>query len=342
MKRLLPAFLLVLCSGFYAVAQDQPNTSCAQSLRLAQATYESGRLHDVPNYLSNCTNSTVTQERVTAYKLLCLTYIYLEEPAKADDAMLKILQTFHEFKPSNADPAEFVALWKTFRRDPIYRFGGKLGANASQPNVKESVEANQGKSKYAYKIGIQIYATAEIPLTEKLTFNPSLGYIQRSFEFSNNYTDGDTTFLTIVKETQQWLSLPLVVQYKVTRLKFEPYVSLGIQTDYLLGTNSLGSRDRTGYQFIQEEKFDFKSLRNKLNLSVIAGVGGRVKLGGGYIVGEANFAYGINPLSSKASAYENTEVAFKFGYADNLFSLNGLSLSVGYVYNIYNPKKIRK
>jgi hypothetical protein len=340
MKRFLQTFLFLFFAATAAWAQQ---ASCPQNLRIARSLYESGRLHEVAGYLQSCQTSSVLQERIEAFKLLCLTHIYLEEPQKADEYMLKLLQTDHEFTVNEkADPAEFVALYKTFRTKPIYRLGGKVGANVSQPNVKEAVEANEGKSKYKYAVGFHVYGTAEIPLTDKLTFNPSLGFVQKSFDYTNKFKDGDTTLLTSIKETERWLSLPLMIQYKVTKLKIEPYFTLGIQVDYLLGTNALGSRERTGYQFIQEETFDFKPLRKSLNISANAGAGGRLKFGGGYLVGEVTFSYGFSALSSKASAFKNNDMAFRYAYADNIFSLNALSVSAGYVYNIYNPKKINK
>ena len=107
MKRLLPAFLIGVlgwCHGAFA-----QQTSCAQNLRLARATYEQGRLHEVPTYVQSCIQNGSTQEKVEAYKLLCLSYIYLEEPEKADQAMLNILQTDNYFTVDPAsDPAEFV------------------------------------------------------------------------------------------------------------------------------------------------------------------------------------------------------------------------------------------
>lgn len=339
MKRPLYTFLVFTFFSFTAHAQL---TSCTQTLRLARSIYDQGRLHEIPDLLANCLRSGFSQqERVEAYKLLCLSYIYLEEPAKADDAMLRMLRTDHyfEIKPAS-DPAELVALYRRFRTAPIYRIGGKMGANVSQPNVKESVEANGGESKYQYNLSIQAYITAEIPLTEKLTLNPSLGYIQRLFEYENTFTEGDSSFTTLLTEEQRWLSLPVSVQYQVTRLKFKPYVSLGIQADYLLGADITGSRDRTGYQFIQEQKFNFTPLREKLNLSLIAAAGARFKLGGGFIIGEIQYTHGLSRLSSKESAFKNSEVAFKYGYADSIFSLSSVSVSVGYVYNIFNPKKM--
>jgi hypothetical protein len=141
MRRLLP--LLFLFISYCSLAQTPGGPTPAQTLRLARATYEQGRLHEIPSQLSEEIISQMSkQEKVEAYKILCLSYIYLEEPEKADEAMLNILSTDHYYEINDrVDPAEFVALYYTFRRNPIYRIGAKLGGNFSRPNVSESVSA---------------------------------------------------------------------------------------------------------------------------------------------------------------------------------------------------------
>src|SRR6188768_71130 len=81
--------------------------SCAQTLRLAQTTYEQGRLHELEAQLAGCLkNGFDDQQKVTAYRYLTLAYIYLEEPEKADASILELLRADHFFKPNDAvDPA---------------------------------------------------------------------------------------------------------------------------------------------------------------------------------------------------------------------------------------------
>src|SRR5688500_5368778 len=76
MRRILLLCVVVLSVGGYAHAQS----TCAQTLRLAQSIYDQGRLHELPQLLDNCLkeNQFNDEEKVNAYKLLTLTYIYLE------------------------------------------------------------------------------------------------------------------------------------------------------------------------------------------------------------------------------------------------------------------------
>jgi hypothetical protein len=341
MKRLLPFLILVLISS-EAFAQL---TSCAQTLRLARSTYEQGRLHEIPALLEKCLAGGFSQqEQVEAYKLLCLSYIYLEEPVKADEAMLNLLRTDHYFEINRStDPAEFIALYNTFRTKPIYRIGGKFGVNASSPNVVTAVKANDGKSEYNYKIGLQFHVSAEIPFGKNLVLNPELGLVQRNFEYTNNVNFTDTTFTTLAQEKQTWFSLPISIRYQFSNIKFKPYIAAGVEADYLLSSSLSGSRTRKGYQFIEEKSFDLKTQREKFNISAIVSAGAHFTLGGGFITTELRFLYGISKINSSKTAFGvDSSLPFEYGYADSTYKLNSLSITAGYVHNIFNPKKLNK
>src|SRR6188768_1109623 len=132
LKRLTPYLLLLLASS---QVFGQETSSCTQTLRLAQTTYESGRLHQLEEILSKCLNDGFNQEeRRQGYKLLVQSYIYLEEPEKADAAMLNLLSTDQFFRPNpDVDPAEFVSLFNRFRTKPLFRVGLKLGPAFNAP-----------------------------------------------------------------------------------------------------------------------------------------------------------------------------------------------------------------
>src|SRR5688572_13888746 len=131
-------FFLAAFLGFLTIASF--GQSCTQTLRLAQSTYEQGRLHEVPTILKKCLDEGgfTDTEKVNAYKILINSYIYLEEPELADETMLKLLEADHFFKVNEAvDPAEFIALYKTFRVDPLFRIGFKVGPTATMPAISQ-------------------------------------------------------------------------------------------------------------------------------------------------------------------------------------------------------------
>ncbi len=327
-------------------------SSCAQTLRLATSTYEQGRLHELEGILANCLQNTETgftkEERVAAYKLLTQAYIYLEEPVKADDAMLKLLQTDHYFEVNkDVDPAEFVALYNTFRTKEIYRVGAKLGVNATQPNVVNSITAVElgADSEYKYGIAILFGGTVDVPVNDKLTLHGELLYLQRKFELDLKVdrglsVDGEplaNEFQGI--ETQNWLSLPLSVEYKFMDKKFNPFVGAGVSIDYLINAQMKGERIQDDVTSVPETTFDFNPQREKINISAILSTGIKTRVSGGYFIAEVRYIYGITNVNSAETAYANQQATWEQGYADSVFKLSSLAISGSYVVNIFNPKK---
>lgn len=349
MKRLLP-FLLFIISSASVLAQS---ATPGQILRLARSSYEQGRLNEVTTQLNKEFFSdarTTKPEKVEGYKILCQAYIYLEEPEKADEAMLRILETDPYFQINEAvDPAEFVALYKTFRTTPIYRIGAKLGINATQPNVKESVTAVElaEGSEYRYLIGIQFGASAELPINSKLTLHGDLLFQQKRFGLDMTVDRGDdlngepqlNRFEGI--ESQTWISFPVTVEYLLLpEKKYKPYVAAGVAVDYLLSSSMSSERLRDNQQSIQQKTYDMERESIALNAVVAGGV--KIPLAGGYFVAEVRFNYGLTNVNSKETAFANQEFTLDQGYADPIFNLNSLSLTGSYIYNVFKPKKLTK
>ncbi|MBL0744960.1 porin family protein [Chryseolinea lacunae] len=347
MKRVLYALLF----AFPAFTTYAQLTSCTQTLRLARSTYEQGRLHEIPALLSRCLEGGFSQqEQVEAYKLLCLSYIYLEEPQKADEAMLNLLRTDHYFEISpSTDPAEFVALYRTFRTTPIYRLGAKLGANASQPNVVSYVPANEGASKYSAGIGFQGGVMVEVPLTKKFTLDTELNFILRNFKYENKstYTEiatGDPRNFAITgKENQAWATLPVMVQYRFLESKFNPYIGLGASAEYMLSSTNKYARTKEQASSLDEQSISLDPYRNKLNASALVSLGAKLKVTGGFAFMEVRASYGLTNLNDTEDIYTlYAKTLPTGGYVDGIFKMNSLSVTLGYVYNRFHPKKLNK
>lgn len=342
MRRILLLFVVVLLAGSYARAQS----TCAQTLRLAQSIYDQGRLHELPQLLQKCLeeNGFNDEEKVNAYKLLTLTYIYLEEPAKADEYMLALLRTDTEFKVNDAvDPAEFVALYKTFRTYPIYRIGGKLGAVAAAPSIVSSDFVDDGTNKYTYSFGFNAAICAEIPLgvrVKKFALNPELAFQLVSFKATNS--GADAVKETQAAETEAWISMPVLIQYSVYEKNItNVFVSAGVSADYLIASNVKLFSDRGDENStVSENSYPVMEQRKNFNAGVLLSAGFKRKIGKGFLIAEARYKMGLLPMLTKADTYENYTLVYNYHYVDGIFKLNTLSLSIGYVINRYNPKKL--
>jgi Outer membrane protein beta-barrel domain len=348
MKRiLLLAFLSVTLH--YTWAQN-----CSQTLRLARSTYDQGRLHELPELMKKCLANTGTdgftkQERVEAYKLLTMGYIYLEEPEKADSSMLLLLKTDPYFTLNeNVDPAEFIGLYKTFRTRPVFRIGVKFGVNASQPNVSSFNPIVDGTANYGSKIGIGGGFIGELPINNKLTLSAEILFQQKSFvntttsKFNSN--SGSTDYATSTgTESQSWLSLPILAQYKVfDKKRFEPFVEGGVSADLLLNSSTQAEQRRINNQSIDVKSVPLSTQREKINISVVVGAGVKTRIAKGYLVADVRYSYGLTKVNSINTLYDNQFLLLDYRLADGIFSMNSVYINVGYVQNFFNPKKLKR
>lgn len=347
MKKVLLAVITYLCLFGPARTNVYGQSTCAQTLRTARATYDQGRLHELPEILAGCLENGFTkQEKVEAYKLLALAHLYLENRVQADEAMLHLLESDPYFKINpTVDPAEFIALYNTFRTWPVYRAGIKLGVNATMPFVVSTVSALEGTDA-SYQAGISFQASAafEIPLSNKFTIAAEPGFILRAYQYDSKLTlSGDEENTSEGMEEQTCLSLPVSLQYCLSqKSRLHPYIGLGVAGDYLLDASLTMSRIRVNANSEQEQTFDITDARNTFNLSAIASAGIKMPLGGGYVVTELRIRYGITKINNPSTAFAvNDYLLFDSGYTDNEMKLNAISITAGYVYNIFKPKKLR-
>lgn len=343
MRRILLLVVVVLSGVSYA-ARGQ--STCAQTLRLAQSIYEQGRLQELPELLEGCIASGFNdEEKVNAYKLLTLTYIYLEEPAKADEMMLALLRTDTEFRINDAvDPAEFVALYKTFRTNPIYRIGGKLGGTASKPSVVTADYIDDGTNTISKSYGFAGNVSVEIPLNGKLrkfTLNPELSFQLLSFKAVAE--KGGSASTRPATEGQAWISVPVSLQYSLYENELRTtncYVSAGVSADYLLDPKKQIVANIEYNSGVDQNTYPIAGQRKQFNAAGLLSAGFKRKIGKGFLLVEVRYKIGLLPLSDKSDTYENPILVFDYKYVDGIYKMNTLSLSAGYVINRYKPKKL--
>lgn len=353
MKRLYFLGFLV----FVSIKSFGQTATCAQTLRLARATYEQGRLHEIEGQLKDCLASGFSKDekqlKVEGYKILCLSYIYLEEAERADDAMLNLLHTDPYFVPNpQVDPAEFVALFKTFRTNPIVRVGATLGGNFTQPTVIDVTKTTNGTAEYSFNFGLQFGIAADYPLTSfsnRLNLHGDLLFQQKKFELTTTDKQGDGDVnSTTAKESQTWISLPIGIQFNIlkqrelTPRKYNPYVMLGFSTDLRLGSTLVAERTREGETSLEPKSFDLKSQREKMNFSAFAAAGVKTRFAGGLIGIEFRYNYGLSKINNEVTAYDSEDLYLAYAVPNSIFKLNSVSFAVTYVQNIFKPKKIKR
>lgn len=338
-------------------------STCAQTLRLARATYEQGRLHELPSMLENCLKNSedsggfTKQERVEAYRILTLAYIYLEEPAEADKAMLMLLQTDHFYRPNpDVDPAEFQALYKKFRNWPIFRIAVKVGINYTLAATKLTAPvgaASAGNGEYIPQVGFHgsvafekdIFAQSKNSIIKRLSIAPEIAIGSRSFRYENKgiqISDIDGTLLQQVESTykQTWLDVNGIFHYKLKKGEslWNSYALFGYGVNLLLSAKN-PTETSSPKSTVTGTDVDTKPNYKPLIQSIVAGVGVKRRVGDIYVSGDVRYQFGlIRPIDPANRT--NLELLMDYGITHNDFSQSSFMVNLGVTIPKFKPKKL--
>ena len=138
---------------------------------------------------------------------------------------------------------------------------------------------------------------------------------------------------------QRWLDLNLLVQYKLSESKFNPYISIGPGIGLLLKSSNNISTEVDGQGTITGSDIDTKSSYNSLAYSAIVAVGSKIRLGSFYLTGDIRYQYGLNNVVNESSR-SNLEALFDYGYVPSNYRQNNLTINFGIVVPYFSPKKL--
>ncbi|HTH56268.1 MAG TPA: outer membrane beta-barrel protein [Cyclobacteriaceae bacterium] len=361
-------FLLFLC--FIGLNVSVAQQSGAQTLRLAQSIYEQGRLHEIPDLINKNIAGFSKTELVSAYRLLTLSYIYLEEPEKADESMQKLLQTEHFFEPNpNVEPAEFIGLYKTFRTKAVFNAGIKFGANFTTPLLNEIyyvTNAAPGNGKYTPKLGFQaglvfekdLLPNSKSSFLSKIVFAPEVLYTSRTFSYDNKqvFTSDSVSSANVADQKitlkQTWLDINLVFQYKLRNsTTFVPYVGFGPGVGLLLGASNTMVTTRTSVNKTSPgvssgPDVTTKDTFNSLIPSIMGSAGVKYRLGGVYVVGEFRVQYAlvtpVNSAKRTGMGGSASSSVFDYGYTMPNYKPLNFVINAGIIIPYFNPIKIKR
>jgi len=343
MKKLL---ILILFTGLAFQSWSQ-STSPAQTLRLATSTYEQGRLHELEGILGKLENFTVEQ-KVAAYKLLTQAYIYLEEPKKADSTMLALLNTDHYFAVNkDIDPAEFVSLYKTFRTDPIYSVGVKLGLGTVAPLVITdyyTASGSEGTGKFSPGVSFLGGLFFEKRIYKNFIASPELLFASRTFKSESKLFENDLTGLKegsiISTYRQSWIDLNAMVQYQFGKGTFKTFIAAGPGISYNIKSAKQTVTTGLSNSSVSGPDVDIKDSTSPLLYSVSVGAGFKLRIGSIIVHGEARYMQGLNNIIDE-SLRTNIENVLDYGDQLNDLGISSLTANLGVSLPIFKPTKLK-
>lgn len=357
MKRL---YLLAACWVFAVTPSFSQASNCTQVLRLVRTMYEQGRLHEVPGLAAGCLKGQGNQgfsreERKEAYRYLTLSYIYLEEPEKADEMMVQLMNTDHFYEPNKeVDPAEFIALYNKFRHDPVYRIGIKAGLNLTQPVVTNYYNVGStgaGNGGYSMSPNLAVYAVFEkdffrTPPWNRLVLAAELGYISRGYTYSNDKlatADENPTSPISSQEFQigqNYLDLNLMGQFKFKNtVNMQTYLGAGPGFSYLLGSSNQASTVLGNGFTVTGSAVDDTESYKKLLFSVNLVGGIKYRFGELYLTAEARYQMGFTNVINPGSR-TNPEIAYDYQGRYNDYKINNMTITIGILYPHFKPLKL--
>ena len=325
---------------------------CAFTLREAENLYSQGRIENIPTMLEACIQSGFSSEdRLAAFKLIILCSLYNDEQEQAEGQMLDFLKKYPEYELTPTDPEEFGYLFQNYRTRPIFDYGLFVGLNSTHGSLLEpySLFPNLGDDELRFRpdgFGLGAGLVLNFYVTNSIQISVTPMYAQKKIRLDHY---DDVVLETYNKEhfeRQSYLDIPLSVTYDFDLGRFKPFLRVGGQFGYLFEAKTstttiyLHSDGKKLYENSgPDEDVYTAGNRNKINYSILAGAGVKLKIPKGYFYLDASYTIGLN-LQNTGNRFEVDELTWKYQYIDPDFRVNSVMVGVGFVRSFFNPKRI--
>ncbi len=346
MRKIIIILIFLPFFSSFVSAQDE---QCAFVLREAEKLYNQGLIEEIPNMLSDCINKGFSKEqRLEAYKLIVLSYLFDDQGEKADSSMRFFLNRYPEYEIQPTDPLEFRYLFNSYKTYPLVNLGVNFGVNISNMLVSQNLSGlNQtaGTTEYFTTPGISFGISTVWYLSPRLNLGFDVNYNQVEYTTfdSIGFLSKNRTIEFI--ERQSFIASPVTLMYKFNPWgRFVPILRMGGSVSYLLSSEGSVYVRYTDNSFNNDQSItdtDLLALRNKLLYHANAGVGLRYNIKKGFLFFDARYNFNLNTQLNEESLYDYNNLLFETGFLSDDFRLNNLAISVGYVYSFYVTKKIK-
>lgn len=366
---------LVLCAFWVlSVGTALGQQTATEILRLAEESYRTGNLTNIPGLLRGPLENRQfsEEERVRALKLLTLVHIFSDQEALAEQSLIRLLRADpeHILDPL-VDPAELFFLYQQFRTAPIFRIGVRGGMNATMPLVlSEYGTQNTGLYPVFYngktadgrrsfqvegeedprepEEGATLSMWGEIQFEKQLYkgLDGRFGVqVRNSIYNVEVFVNNSGLEVAPARNRQLAARAPLSVSYTLGHAnrsqRLLPYVFAGGSLDFLLQAGYSEARRVGGSGFtVTDSDFIAEGIVNKWNLSYFGGLGLKIRNKTHFITLDARYDANVFQVMRADARWSNPTYAFDLGLAESNILMRYISFSLGYTRSIHNPKKI--
>lgn len=366
--RLLLAGLLLISCTFRMYAQG---SDCDQKLSHAETEFNAGHFFSIPAILGDCPERGLSQgQTVRAYLLLCQAYLILDNPMAADDSYLRLLKADPEYVANETrDPIDVVYLSKKFTATPIFTPHLRMGFNTSvfRSIYSVSTEPYAVSVQNSLRLNGQIGGGIDWNINDNISLCAEIDFASRAYRrvhrgISPGFGVSDEQTLLA---NQFWLDAPVYIKYADSRDRtIRPFGYFGFAFNYLLSAKNLFQYTDfkpDGSQLLAvgpSENVTYQ--RNQLNRSWLIGGGIKYKIGRDFLYVDLRYMGGLSNLTRQNEIlyldrvpdndknqignpdYYLSPNVTKYKYVSDFFRLDNVSLSLGYIHPIYDPRKIKK
>jgi len=343
----LLTYSLTILIGFHlfsvnSFAQDE----CASKIQEAQRFYDQGMIDEIPSMLAPCMAEGFTRtQRIEAYKLIIMSYLFDENQFEAERTMLEFLKKYPEYEIMPNDPVEFVYLFESYRTASIFSFGLVGGINVTDPRIIEpfsTFDLSEATLKNTIKPGFQVGLGIERYISRKFLLNLEVFLSLNQYMFSDERRNALTNTISYVtfREKLYNVEIPVTLSYEFTIHKTHFIIKAGASASKITGVSGVPTRKFSeDLQAITGSSMNMSAYRKQFLYSGIIGAGIRYKVPRGIVSLDLRAKMGFNSIVNTGKIDETLQN--RFYYLDDNFSLNNLSLSVGYYFSFYSPRKQR-
>jgi len=339
------ATMIFLGLSQFALAQSQ----CSNVLIQARDEFDAGHLNGIASLLNDCLNQGFTKEqKVEAYRLLTITYLYLDDPFGAEQSFLGLLEIEPEYRILPTDPVELEYLSNRFITTPIISYFGKIGTNFSTATVLHHYSTGNSNDKnwmYNSKIGITASGALELHFNKVISMVAEVEFSRRKYSYSDILLPGnlDNSHDQVDDRTNFHTSLPVGIKFTYPGLVYYPYVYGGYSPSFTLSSKADLQRKPQKEALVEVSSENLIHLTPNFSHSLIFGIGLKRRFDLHYIFVDLRYRLGMTNMLDTSNEFDfNIEeirnVIFKYDLATDDYRWNSFELTVGYVWPKYKPR----
>jgi hypothetical protein len=324
---------------------------CASKIQEAQKLYDLGNIEEIPQMLAPCMEEGFTRtQRIEAFKLIILSYLLDDNQVEAEKTMVEFLKKYPEYEIMPNDPVEFRYLFESYRTTSVFSFGLTGGFNLTDPRIMEPFtlfDMNQTTSKNHMKPGFHLGVGVGRYISRKMLLNFEFNFAANNYSFSDEIripVAGSIDAINSVTYLERLYKIewPLTLVFEFNIKKMHYSVRGGLSASKI--TSIAGHPSRKYSEELPAITSDYENIgeyRKNVLYAGIIGANVRYKVPRGIVNVDLRVNIGLNNIVRPDRRYDNQDFITKFYYLDDDFSINTVSLSAGYYFSFYKPKKQR-